>query len=131
MGTSIGDGLFSNPYTVPTATDRGSEIFDAMEDYLTRMATHSHDGINSKNITVSVNRVVTDIAPSWTDGTTEYYFTATLSAGANTSGIHTFYMKDGSEYKQVMLRSELVSLESRQIKIYSNAQIADIRIVSI
>ena len=51
-------GFTAGAYRKPSNKDSGSEVFDILEEFMTRIAPHTHDGVDSEII----NRTVTKSA---------------------------------------------------------------------
>lgn len=71
-------------YKKPETNDRGSVVFPAMEDNITRLNGHNHDGSNSAQLpaTSMVATTQTILAADWVDQTNGMYRQlVTLPAG--------------------------------------------------
>ena len=124
-------------YYLPDSNDSGSPLFDILEDFITRIATHNHSGDDSKVITAqfekSYQEFTSGVNYTWAEigSTGRYYCAITLTGNEIDTHERQFYMStdNGSTYKQSMPSWEKIS--SNQIKIYSIDNTIDkIKIVS-
>jgi len=64
-----GTSSYSNgAYQVPQDDDSGSTVFTILEEFMTRIATHDHNGVDSKKIQANFAKINVIITPVW--GTT-------------------------------------------------------------
>ena len=50
------DDLGGGAYQLPDAGDVGVPVFEILEEFMTRMSTHTHVGEDSKNIGININK---------------------------------------------------------------------------
>ena len=73
MATDIvGTGTYTNgPYSKPTSGDAGNDVFTRLEEFMDRMAIHSHSGADSGKINLNIAKDITDLTVGvtliWTD----------------------------------------------------------------
>lgn len=92
----------SNGYKKPESGDKGSSFFTAMEDNITRLNNHNHDGSNSEALTATAITAIRATIPlaSW-DGTGldtgHYKQTVTIPAGFDFDTVDVkFRLTDGT-----------------------------------
>ena len=139
MATQVGNGV-SNKYSLPTAQDRGAIVWDALEDFIERMASHTHTGVDSPEISLNISKQIDEYESgtdfNWVEIGDSGNFTATFNLAANvnlTSNIHRFFNRRSGEssYTEFYPRLEIISTASKTIKIYSNRSDIDfIKVVS-
>ena len=54
-------GFTGGAYQVPVDKDKGNDVFSTLEDFMNRMAKHSHTGEDSKKITLNFTKEVQDL----------------------------------------------------------------------
>jgi hypothetical protein len=72
-------------YKLPETGDQGATLFDALEDNITRLNDHNHDGVDSQQLTaqsiVGVAQTITSAGWSASGATGHYRQQVTLPAG--------------------------------------------------
>jgi len=59
MGTVIpGTETYQPPYELPDPLEQGDDLWVILEDFINRIATHSHDGGDSKKISLNIEKDV-------------------------------------------------------------------------
>lgn len=53
-------GFTNGAYQIPDDRDRGNTVFQTLEDFMNRMATHGHTGADSKTIALNIAKDQTE-----------------------------------------------------------------------
>lgn len=62
MAIINGTQNFTNgPYEIPDAKETGNSVFDKLEEFMQRMATHTHNGSDSNSITLNIAKAVQEL----------------------------------------------------------------------
>lgn len=108
-------------YKRPQDGDKGQPVFDALEDDITRLNGHTHNGTNSPLLTAqSITGVAQNIASaSWVaNGPTGFYRQlVTLPAGFDYDLVHISFRTSGSTGEYVY--PQLERLSNTQYYIYT------------
>lgn len=124
------------PYELPVSPDQGNDVFSVLEDFMNRMAVHNHDGSNSKEISLNIDKDITvfltGVDITWNvlgNGNYRALFTMPVSATFD-GNIRKFYYKIGaSDYKEFYPTVEKVSASTYYI--YSNDNTIDVKVVTL
>lgn len=138
MSTDItGTETFTNgPYQVPTDTDVGNDVFSLLEEYMERMATHSHGGADSKKITLNIEKdihnFVRTVDLAWNiEGNDTYkavFPTAELKDFDDT--IRRFYYSTDLT-NWIEFYPTIEKIDSTSYHLYANANDIDVRVVTL
>lgn len=127
MSVINGTENFTNgPYEIPDNKETGSSVFDKLEEFMERMATHTHDGSDSNTITLNIQKGVQDLEANGVDFTWtlvspgKYRALVDVIAGSTfDDNVRTYYYREGSsEPKAFFPTVEKVS--DLQYYLYSN-----------
>lgn len=148
MATNIaGTEIFTNgPYQKPEAGDAGDEWATVLEGLIDRITTHSHQGADSKTLTLNISRDTQDLSTAgtltWTPilegpATTGYESNTIDMTQAAPSGLATFDGNTRHFYKlttggyYVEFYPTIEKITATTYKIITNEAIATIRIIYI
>lgn len=109
----------SNGYKLPQDGDLGDVWFDALEDNITRVNDHSHNGADSEKLTADAVLAYTDTIANgdFTLDVDVYKVTKTLPATMLVDTT-TIEFRDATTREKIYLKYELLTVS--QITIYSN-----------
>lgn len=102
------EDLTNGSFSLPDAGDDGEVWAAALEDFISRMATHTHNGSDSKDIVIDVNKVEVE----YIEGTNNTFTETGVGTGVFESGdlstpavpsptsptVTRFYYLDGVSY---------------------------------
>jgi len=52
------EGYTNGAYEIPSPKEAGNDVFDILEEFMQRIANHSHTGADSKNISLNIEKSV-------------------------------------------------------------------------
>lgn len=111
--------VLSFGYKLPETGDFGDVWFVAIEDNITRLNAHTHDGTNSSKITSSSISAVTQTVVSGSFGLVGTKFEATVTAvGITNIDEYAIHVKDPTTKDPIYLEVEKVS--TTQYKLFTN-----------
>lgn len=120
MATTLSFG-----FVRPTTGDRGSVFFPALEDNITQLNSHTHNGTDSANILPSA--IVTTgftsaiSAASWGAATNGIYTqTITVPAGVTEINNYNVYFYNSSTYERLLLSMTRASATTYTVSINDN-----------
>ena len=135
MATEIAGQSHTNKYSIPDALDNGVEYADTIEDFLTRMANHTHAGVDSASISLNIAKSVVDFV-SGTDITwsslSDGMYEAVVpypSGGAYDTHTRTFLTSISGSWVPFYPRTEAYLTAS--YKVFSNQPTQDLRVITI
>ena len=107
----------------PETGDKGSTFFPALEDDITQLDAHNHNGVNSAKLSTSslVNSTQAILAAGWIalgDGTGRYYQNVTMAGGLAYDGQLIAFRKTDGNKDYLCLDVEKVSANT--YKVYCN-----------
>jgi len=111
--------ILSNGYKRPETGDLGDVWFPALEDNITRLNSHNHDGSNSEKLTSSSIDVVTDnvVTGDFAVNGTDWEATKTVPLGFEVDKTQIFF-RDPTTKETMYLRIERLNIT--QFKVKSN-----------
>jgi hypothetical protein len=135
MATEIPGQSHTNKYSIPDALDNGVEYAETIEDFMIRMAKHTHSGIDSAAISLNITKDVTDFESGvdiiWSEiGNDVYEAVVPYATGSayDTHVRHFFAEVDG---KWIPFYPETQEYLVASYKVYSNQPTQNLRVVTI
>lgn len=127
MGIIAGTENFTNgPYEIPDPKETGNSIFDKLEEFMERMATHTHNGSDSNSITLNIAKGVQDLEGEGVDFTWtlvspgRYRALVDVVAGSTfDDNVRTYYYRVGGGAPQQFYPS-IERISNTQYYIYMN-----------
>lgn len=121
MATTLSFG-----FVRPQTGDRGSTFFPALEDNITQLNDHTHNGTNSANISpsaISVTGFTSAISSaSWGAATNGIYTqTITVPAGVTEINNYNVYFYNSSTYERLLLSMTRASATTYTVSINDNS----------
>ena len=126
------------PYVLPSNGDRGeAEVFDVLETFLERLATHSHTGQDSTSLTLNIEKDIAEFTNgvdlSWILVSTDR-FRAEIVVAENKSydeTIRKYFVLDPltNEYKEWY--PEVEKATNTSYYIYTNDNTISLRIITL
>jgi len=55
------ENFTNGPYEIPDSKETGNSVFDKLEEFMERMATHTHNGSDSNSITLNISKAIQDL----------------------------------------------------------------------
>jgi len=141
MAVEIIEGCtYTDKYTVPVQDDDGDEFGESIEDFMKRMAAHSHDNITSNPIGVNINKDETILNVSepteisWVnDGNGNMYTIVNAAVGSTklSNNFRKYYI--GSEAGETWeeFNPKITWLTDTTYRLYSNINDKDIKVYTI
>jgi len=134
------EGYGGGPYEIPDPKETGNSVFDKLEQAIERLATHTHQGIDSSEITLNIAKGVQELLAGadfvWDQVGTDKYRAAIqtdtgTSAGATfDDNVRTYYYRSGgSEPKQFFPTIE--KIDNTNYYIYSNDNTIDLKVITL
>jgi hypothetical protein len=129
------EGYTNGPIQKPSDNDVGNDVFNVLETFMDRLATHSHSGADSQKITLNIEKDFTTFTVGvdlfWTDlGNDVYRGQLTVPAGADVdNNIRRFYYNDGTTWREFFPTVE--KIDSTNYYIYSNDNTINVRVVTL
>jgi len=131
-----GTEAFTNgPYTKPTDGDKGDNIFDRLEEFMDRMAAHSHSGADSNSISLNIQKDIEDLVEGstifWVDlGSNQFEATVAVPAGTSYDlSIRKFFVGEDGNFNEFYPTVEKISTSS--FKVFASEAIANLRVVTL
>ena len=127
MAIIDGTENFTNgPYEIPDAKETGNSVFDKLEEFMERMATHTHNGSDSNSITLNIAKAIQDLQGNGVDFTWtlvspgRYRALVDVAAGSTfDDNVRTYYYRvDGGAPQQFYPSVERLS--NTQYYLYTN-----------
>lgn len=132
----VGTEDFTNgPIQIPEDTDVGNEVFDVLEQFMERLATHSHAGADSQKISLNIEKDITvftvGVDLSWNnEGNDVYKAQLTVPvAGTFDGNIRRFYFNDGTTWREFF--PDVEKIDNSNYYIYSNDNTINVRVVTL
>lgn len=123
----------------PSDKDKGNDVFATLEAFMERVATHSHTGVDSKEITVNFQKEYQDHAETadytWNaegNGIFSASLTASAPADIDTANpnMRKYFYKSPTETEWVEFHPEFEKLTSTTFKLFANdTTIDELRVV--
>ena len=137
MATDIsGTGGFTNgPYSKPTSGDAGNDVFSRLEDFMDRMATHTHSGADSNKISLNIEKDVTDftigVDLTWTSLGDGSYKAAIAVPGATTfdASVRHFFRRVGAARNPIF--PDVVRIDNNNYEVYVNDNTIELTVVTL
>lgn len=85
-------------YKIPTQTDNGDQFGLVIEDFMERMANHTHNGDDSPVLNATIEKK-TEIFTNWSPVSDGYEMTINTASGTSMSSkvIREFYLTNGAD----------------------------------
>lgn len=120
MATTLSFG-----YIKPVTGDRGSVFFPALEDNITQLNNHTHNGTNSANLSpsaISTAGFTSAIsAASWGSATNGIYTQSiTVPAGVTEINNYNVYFYNSSTYERLLLSMTRTAATTYDVSINDN-----------
>ena len=125
----------NGPYEIPQDSDVGNTVFQILEEYMERMATHSHSGSDSKKISLNIEKdfqtFTVGVDLFWSDQGNNVYRAQldTPVAGSVDGNIRRFYFSDGTTWREFFPTVEKIDNDSYYI--YTNDNTINVRVVTL
>lgn len=119
----------------PVNKDSGNVVFTTIEDFMERLATHSHTGADSKKISLNIEKdnaeFVSGVDFTWTlSSTGRYRAQLPVVVGVDFSTtLRRFFHNDGADWIEFIPTIEQISESSYYI--YTNDNSWNIKVVTI
>lgn len=129
------EGFTNGPYEIPDPKEAGNSVFDKLEEFMDRMATHTHSGADSNSITLNISKGVQELVNTidfvWDLVSADKYRASVPTAvGANfDDNVRTYYYRDGAEPKE--FHPTIEKIDNSNYYIYSNDNTIDLKVVTI
>jgi len=129
------EGFTNGPYEIPDPKEAGNNVFNILEEFMERMATHTHVGADSNSITLNISKAVQNLTSTvdftWDLVSTDKYRASVPTAvGANfDDNVRTYYYVDGAEPKE--FQPTIEKIDNSNYYIYSNDNTIDLKVVTI
>ena len=120
--------VLSKGYKLPQTGDKGSVWFPALEDDITQLNAHNHDGTNSEPIPGgSIIPSITNIAASdWVAFGSGYRVLVTLPTGYLFEGTHKEFRLVGSPQDGAIVNPTIEKIDNTSFYVYSNLNTIDL-----
>lgn len=138
MAIIEGTETFENgAYEIPDSKETGSSVFDKLEEFMERMANHRHQGKDSNEITLNIQKAVQELEAGGVDFTWNlvsagrYRALIDVAAGSTfDDNVRTYYYKVGAgEPNQFYPTIE--KIDNTQYYLYSNDNSINLKVVTI
>lgn len=132
----IGTEAFTNgALQKPSPKDQGDVVYDTMESFMERLATHTHQGADSEKISLNFTKEFQDLTVgvdlTWTDlGNSNYRASIAIPAPATYDGnLRQFFYKPnaGGNYKEI--KPSIEKIDATNFYVFANDNTIDLRIV--
>lgn len=129
------EGFTNGVYTRLKDGDRGDDIFDTLEVFMERMATHTHSGADSSSISLNIEKDITELVQGvtlfWTDlGDNNFVATIPVAAGAAyDTSIRKYFLQTAGGYTEFYPTIEKV--DAQNYLLYANEALSPIRVVTL
>lgn len=126
------EAFTDGPYQKPATNDKGQTVFDVLEEFMERMANHSHSGADSREISLNIAKDVSSFQSGvnllWTLVSTDNYRAELTVAGGALydQTIRKFYLSDGTEFYPTVER-----IDATTYYIYSNDNTLNIKVITL
>jgi len=123
------------PYQINDPTESGNEVFDLLEEFMQRMATHSHTGqdsaIISLNIEKGVQSLVSGVDFVWdAQGNDIYRATIPVATGGTFDGnVRHYYYLNGTE--PVEFHPTIEKIDANTYYLYANDNTVDLKVITL
>jgi len=126
------ENLTNGPYQIPSPKEKGNDIADIMEEFMDRIANHSHTGADSKSISLNFTKEVQDLTIAggltWVaQANGSYRAQVTLPLIPTLDNMRRFFYVDGAYYTEFYPTQEVIDADN--IWVYTNDNTIDMRVV--
>lgn len=142
MATEISGQTHSDKYQIPDALDNGVEFATTIENFMTKMAKHTHNGVTSADISLNIKKTIKEYVPSGgvLTGEQEFITWSILANGIYTSiipladtnydlNVRLFFVEKAGLWIPAQLKTTFINATT--FTIYSNQPTLKLRVVSI
>lgn len=143
MATEIPGQTHTNKYYLPDPLDNGVVYAEVIEDFMTRMAKHNHDGSDSSEIGLNIQKIVKEYVNidvggktsdqeyvTWTDiGGGMFKAILPLDSTSYDANVRLFFVYKNSKWVSAHLKTEPINGSTYYV--YSNQPLLSLRVVSI
>jgi hypothetical protein len=130
------EGFTNGPVLKPSDKDQGpNEVFAILETFMERIATHSHTGADSKEISVNFSKSTQDLAETvdytWNaQGDHIYRATITIAAPGTEDNLRSYFYKSPTEVDWVEFQPDVERVDATSYYLFTNDNsIDEIRVV--
>lgn len=140
------EGYTNGAYVIPSPKEAGNDVFDILEEFMHRLATHSHTGADSKNISLNITKGVDEFdftsvsAPYAWDEYDPVNAPATYRALLPINAVatsfdenirHYYYRESGASSEPRRFYPTIEKFDNDSYYIYVNDNTIDIKVVTI
>lgn len=130
------EGYTNGPILKPSDKDQGpNEVFSTLETYLERLATHSHTGADSKEISVNFSKSTQDFAETtdytWDDqGNSISRATITINTPATETNLRQYFYKSPTQTEWTQFNPDVERINATSYYLYLNdTSVDELRVV--
>jgi hypothetical protein len=133
-GTS---GFTNGPYEKPADKEKGNDVFETIEEFMERMATHSHSGADSNEISLNIAKdleeFINGVSLTW-NLLGESMYRASIAVPVATTydaSIRKFLFKDAEHTEWTEFYPTVEKIDDNNFYVYSNDNTMDIKVVTL
>jgi hypothetical protein len=123
------------PVEIPT-NEIGNDVFDILEEFMERLATHQHQGVDSKSISLNIEKdqqtFVRGVDFTWASlGDGNYEAALPVAAGSTFDGnLREYYFIDADGYPKRYYPT-IVKVDNSNYKVLSNDNDINIKVITL
>jgi len=131
------EGFSNGAYQIPDPKEQGNDVFDILEEFMERMATHTHTGADSHSITLNISKgvqtLIATVDFTW-DVVVGYpdKFRAAIPVAVGSTfddNVRTYYYMDAGVPK--IFYPTIEKIDASNYYIIANVNTIDLKVVTI